>query len=744
MTGRIRLALALTFFLPLSTFAADWATWRGPENNGVSREKNLPGDLKNPLWHRKDVSCRSAPIVMNDRVYVIGKVGDDANEQERVICLDAKTGKDVWEHRFGLFFTPIVSVRLGWTVPVGDPETGNVYAHGTQGLLYCFDGATGKIKWEKSLTEQLGRITGYGGRVTSPVIDGNLLIISMISSNWGAQGGGGCRFFAFDKNTGEIVWWNSTGFRPSNTYACVPAVTTMNGQRLVISGGGDGRMHAFQVHTGKKVWSYEFGIGAVNPSPVVDGNLIYCAHGEEIPGKATVGRLVCLDGSKIVNGEPTVVWDIDGIEFKHSSPMLHSDKLYLPDRQGRLYCYEAKTGKLIWRAKFGKNCTGSPTYGDGKIYLSSTFGYWHILDAENKGKRLARERYNRPGFDVEVPGSAAIANGCAYLGTTADLICVGKYAPAEVAVPALPKDPGPNPEGKPAQLQVVPAEVDLNGGESVAFKAKLFDENGRFIKDAEGVKYALGAMKPGPGIVKGAKLPVLEGKLDGAKLTVPGKSNGQSGTVTATAGDLTAVSRVRQIPSLPLTEDFESMAVGTVPGGWTNTQLRFVVEDLKGNKVLAKTAVIAVPFYRKWYAFVGSPEMKGHTIEVDAMGEQIPGNLPDMGVTSHRYILQLMGNNQTLRLSAWDAVPRIAKQVPFKWKAGEWYHFKMKVEQNNGQAVVLGKVWPKGAPEPADWSIEMKDPTPNTSGAPGLYGVAQGINPPAPGTKIYYDNVSIK
>ncbi|MEM7240251.1 MAG: PQQ-binding-like beta-propeller repeat protein [Pseudomonadota bacterium] len=89
--------------------------------------------------------------------------------------------------------------------------------------MFCFDGETGRVKWQKSLTEEFGRITGYGGRVTSPVVDGNLVIISMISSNWGATGGGGVRFLAFDKKTGEMVWWNTTGIRPSNTYRCVPA-----------------------------------------------------------------------------------------------------------------------------------------------------------------------------------------------------------------------------------------------------------------------------------------------------------------------------------------------------------------------------------------------------------------------------------------------------------------------------------------------------------------------------------------
>ncbi|MEM9657846.1 MAG: PQQ-binding-like beta-propeller repeat protein, partial [Planctomycetota bacterium] len=287
--------LACLLLPATSLFGNEWTSWRGPEQNGVSRETDLPADLDDVLWMKQDVSCRSTPIVMNGKVYVVSKSGEGVDEQERVVCMDAQTGDVVWEHRFGIFFTPIVSIRLGWTVPVGDPQTGNVYAHGTQGLLFCFDGETGKVKWQKSLTEEFGRITGYGGRVTSPVVDGDLVFLSMISSNWGAHGGGGVRFLAFDKHNGEMVWWSTTGIRPSNTYRCVPVVTTINDQRILISGGGDGHLHAFQVNTGKKVWSFEFGNGAMNPSPVVQGNRLYAAHGEEIPGRATVGRVACLD-----------------------------------------------------------------------------------------------------------------------------------------------------------------------------------------------------------------------------------------------------------------------------------------------------------------------------------------------------------------------------------------------------------------------------------------------------------------
>ena len=116
---------------------------------------------------------------MNGHVYFFNYVeaaGKPITIQERIMCLDANTGKQVWEYKFNVFHTDIVTTRLGWTNLAGDPKTGNIYAHGTQGMFFCFD-KDGKVLWSRSLSEEFGRITGYGGRVTSPTVAEDLVII---------------------------------------------------------------------------------------------------------------------------------------------------------------------------------------------------------------------------------------------------------------------------------------------------------------------------------------------------------------------------------------------------------------------------------------------------------------------------------------------------------------------------------------------------------------------------------------
>src|SRR5207244_9603912 len=102
--------------------ANDWAHWRGPEHNGVARDKDLPerfttepsDPASNCLW-KQPYGSRSTPLVMSGRVYIIGDAGRGVNEQERVVCFEANTGTVLWEQRFNVFLTDIVSSRVGWT-----------------------------------------------------------------------------------------------------------------------------------------------------------------------------------------------------------------------------------------------------------------------------------------------------------------------------------------------------------------------------------------------------------------------------------------------------------------------------------------------------------------------------------------------------------------------------------------------------------------------------------------------------
>ena len=122
---------SLTAQGPRRVALGDWPEMRGPARDGSSRETGLieqwalNGD--NFLW-RVPYGGRSAPIVMGNRVYVQNPSARGANLQERVMALDADTGRVVWEYKFNIFQSDVPPHRIAWASPAADPETGNIYA----------------------------------------------------------------------------------------------------------------------------------------------------------------------------------------------------------------------------------------------------------------------------------------------------------------------------------------------------------------------------------------------------------------------------------------------------------------------------------------------------------------------------------------------------------------------------------------------------------------------------------------
>jgi outer membrane protein assembly factor BamB len=757
-------------------FAGDWADWRGPNQDGTSPEKGLPDKFSidpkdadsNLIW-KAPYGGRSCPIVMNGHVYIINGAGggvtdkERETQQERVLCLDADTGKLLWEHKFNVWLTDIVADRLGWSNLAGDPETGNVYAHGTQGFLFCFS-KDGKVLWQHSLTEEFARISGYGGRLAGPAVDGDLVYISMLNASWGDQAIGGNRFLALDKKTGKVAWWGSTGTRPKDTYSSTPVFATIKGERLLVSGGGDGGVHAFQAHTGKRVWSYFFGDGAVNISPIVHGNRVYIGHGESNPDASRQGRVICLDAGTVTKGEPKLLWHREGIKAKFSSPVLHEGRLYVCDLNARMYCLDAETGKDHWKFTYGRNGFGSPVLADGKIYVGAVNSTFDILKpGEKKCERLYQQYFPSETAEVEINGSPAVANGRVYFLTSTDCYCIGKKehaSPAEARVNGSGDGLG-GPAGPPAQLLVYPADVTLEPGGSEQFEVRLYDAMGNFLHKANDVEWSLGPMpppvppggaaapaRPPAGATRGAAPagpPNLQGEIDkDGRLTVDKARPVQFGVVIAKAEGLTGRVRVRVAPRLPFIADFSKVPVGRTPAGWVNTQGKFVMTELKGKHVLVKTVTNPSPLVARANAFIGMPTLSDYTVQSDMMGEKKGEDLPDMGVLANRYHLFLEGNTQRLRLVSWEKLPRIDRSISYAWKADTWYTLKLTVEVDGDKARVRGKIWESGKPEPNGWTVELEDPVPNREGSPGLYANAVGVESETdPGTKIYFDNVRV-
>lgn len=723
--------------------AADWASWRGPDQAGWAREKAVVTKWspsgENLLWKSAE-GGRTTPLIMNGRLFFIGPVGDGECVQERVICLDADTGKTIWQHRFNVFFSDIVAQRVGWTALAGDMETGNVYAHGTGGEFLCLD-RDGKVLWKHSMTEEYNRIAGYGGRLHTPVVDEDRVIISFLNTNWGNQARPAHRYVAFDKRSGKVAWWSEIpGIGKDTTYAC-PVVAVIGGKRQLICPAADGSVYGLEARTGKVIWSFVFSKMGLNSSPVVDGNHVIVSHSEENIDSTLMGRIVCIDATK--TGDITKsaeVWRLDGLDAGYASPALANGRVYHVDNSANLHCVDAKDGKHVWKFKLGRVGKGSATVtADGVIYVGEQNGFfWILKDAGDKCEELCKTEFEGPNQMIdEIYGSPAVCDGRVYFMTRYGSYCLGtKDAQVEtMAAAPTEKETAAKPGDKPATLVVFPGEITVKPGQPVQFEARLYSDTGAPING------------PTPRVEWTAAGVQGEISSDGRFIAASGVKY-SAGMVNAHAAGLNAFARVRIAPELPLAEDFETMAVGSVPPGWIGAAGKTKIVELDGSKVIEKLAEKGKPSPTyKLRAFIGLPAEAGYSIEADARCTFARKRFkPDMGVINDRYELIILGAQKEIELSRWRDEPThgLRRKVPFELKPDTWYHMKLAVAVKDGKANVQGKVWQRGQEEPAEWTIQFEDTCPNLEGCPGLFVYSNGTSDKSDGPAVYFDNLNIK
>ncbi len=290
-----------------------------------------------------------------------------------------------------------------------------------------------------------------------------------------------------------------------------------------------------------------------------------------------------------------------------------------------------------------------------------------------------------------------------------------------LAVGCASKEMTPEPVKMPTtpavSLLLTPAEA-LTSGDSVEFSVIGFDANGKETSSVGTTEW----MQTG-----------LTGILQDGTFTPDKNAGAHAGTVTVQSGDLKASARVRVIPSLPWTEDFETIELEKIPTHWIGATGKFFVREKDGNKVLVKTPVQRG--LNRSNVYLGPSTMKNYQIQVDLMGTKVKRRLPDMGLIANRYTLDMMGRHQRLQIRSWASDLRMAKTIDFSWETDVWYTMKMMVEVVEDKAVIRGKVWRTGEPEPDEWTITAEDPLPNREGSPGIYGYSA--------TEIYYDNLKV-
>jgi outer membrane protein assembly factor BamB len=735
---RVPVVVALALLLPAAAAlsGSDWPEWRGPARTGTSTETGLPTSWspsgENLAW-KAPYGGRSSPVVFGDRLYLQNTVGAGATEQERLLCLNADTGKLLWEHRYNIFTSDVPAHRIAWSSPAVDPASGHVFAISGNGLLMSLS-RDGKVLWERSLAEEFGMWTTHGGRMSSPIVDGNQVIVSGLTFSWGQYAGGAHRFISFDKSSGQIVWVSAPEGRPTDTIYANPFVATVNGVRMFFSGGSDGAMHALKANTGEPVWNWLVSKRGLNTAALVVGDDVIVTHSEENIISNEMGMLAAVPTSSTgVLADKGARWLVRGVQAGYASPVSDGERIYLLDNGGVLLAFDLRSGKELWKQTIGTIAKASPVLADGKLYVGTENTgdaggkFFIIKPGPDKAEILDQDWLGTPQQSEQIIASPIVARGRVYVTSMDALYAIGpKTATASTAKPAPAPEPAPAGAGPATLVQVAPTELILKPGETIALTVRAFDAKGNPVASPGAATWTLEN---------------LNGTIADGKFTADKAAAAQAGLVKATVGSLSGTARIRVIPDLPWTFDFED-GRDAPPPQWVNATGKFAVRDLDGSKVLVKLAENPFAFAKRCRPFMGSTEFSNYTIQADVRGMDRRRQMGDIGIVAQRYELVLFGNHQRLELQPWQPEIERTMKVDYKWNPNTWYTMKLEVQSLGGGRVrARGKVWPKGEGEPAAWTIERVDPIGSLKGAPGLY--ADAPSQAGGGSELYYDNIRV-
>jgi outer membrane protein assembly factor BamB len=433
-------AVALVFAFATGVVSAqksNWPQWRGPNGGGISSEVGLPtewSETKNIRW-KTTISGggHSSPIVWKNRVFLTSSiegpvvpgakavrhihrgeeyvhpdsVGADHSYALKLFCLDANTGRIVWQKT--VYEGTVYDNRHRKnTYASSTPATDGKYVYlsfEAEGL-YCYD-FDGKLIWKTSL----GKIAKGGmGPGTSPVLFENLVILQCDQ-----EYGEGSFIAAVDKKTGKEVWRVSRNHRRS--WATPLLVRTAKRTELIASGAES--VIAYDPASGKELWRAPGVVSNPIPSPVASNDLVFVSAGSQ----AKRALAIRPGGDGDLSGTANIVWQYDKGTAYVPSPILYGDYLYLLTDAGATTCLEAATGRVIYQARMpiAAKFTASPVAFEGKLLIISEDGDGFIVRAGQTPEVLQVNSLGEPIY-----ASPAISSGNIFIRTATNLYCIGK------------------------------------------------------------------------------------------------------------------------------------------------------------------------------------------------------------------------------------------------------------------------------------------------------------------------------
>lgn len=307
--------------------AQDWPRWRGAAADGRWNPPALPADFakREPqrLWRLPIGPGYGGVTVSDGRVYVMDRQKQPQGV-ERVLCIDAASGKQLWEHHYAADYGsmeygsgPRASVTLAH---------GKAWTLGATGIACCLDAERGTVLWQRDTVAELGARVPQWGFAASPVLDAERVLLHV-----GVKEGS---VVALQADSGAEIWRGG----PDPAGYCTPELITHTGSRQLIAWGPK-NIQSLDPTTGRLLWSW--------PYPITYG--------------VSIAQPLYQDGILLVSGywhgakalrlgpQPTLLWeDEKNICGLMSAPLCKDGTVFMLDKKRGLQAFELRTGRILW------------------------------------------------------------------------------------------------------------------------------------------------------------------------------------------------------------------------------------------------------------------------------------------------------------------------------------------------------------------------------------------------------------
>jgi len=364
-----------------ASYAADWATWRGPNLNGIAAAGQLPpttwSEAQNVLW-KVAVPGRghSSPTIVGEQIFLT--TADEPPQTQSVIAFDRSTGKQLWTtpiskggfpetHRKNTHATPSVA---------SDGERLFVSFHHHANIQVSAMSLDGKTLWQKTIGKYDPQLYKYG-YAPSPMLYRSLVLIA-------ADYEGGGWLAALDSKSGTPKWQTARSRKLSFSS---PVVAKVGGRdQLLIS--GTEQVASYDPNNGKQLWATPATTMATCGTMVWDGDLVFASGG--YPKSETA----CLNAK---TGQ--LVWRNDQKCYEQS--MLAADGyVYAVNDGGIAFCWRATDGREMWTSRLaGGAISASPILANGNIYATNEAGTIYVFKAQpTRFELVARNQLGDEAF----------------------------------------------------------------------------------------------------------------------------------------------------------------------------------------------------------------------------------------------------------------------------------------------------------------------------------------------------------